>query len=211
MTEKASVQDKLIQRVRTRAGKGRRVFVPRDFLDLGSRDAVDQALSRLARAGTIRRLRRGVYDYPKTHPRLGPLTPSAHEIASAIARSTGHAIQVSGAHAANALGLSSQVPAQTVYLTDGTSRIVKVGNRTITFRHSNQLAGAVTTVGTIIQALRYIGRGSEIADDVTEKIRAGLSDSQLRSLRKHMGDVSQRVARELQRLVRLPRFGGQVD
>ena len=60
------------------------MFTPTQFLDLGSRAAVDQALSRLAQAGTIRRLALGVYDYPKRHPMLGPLSPSADTVAKAL-------------------------------------------------------------------------------------------------------------------------------
>ena len=66
-------------------GRGRgSVFVPGDFLDLGSREAVDLVLHRLTRKGTIRRLARGVYDFPKPHPVLGPLSPSAHAVAVAL-------------------------------------------------------------------------------------------------------------------------------
>ena len=88
------------------------VFVPADFLDLGSRDAIDVALHRLARKGTIRRLARGVYDYPKEHPVLGVLFPSAETVAKAIAGRDRIRIQPAGAYAANTLGLSMQVPAK---------------------------------------------------------------------------------------------------
>src|SRR5947209_4992695 len=64
-------------------GSGRgSVFVPADFLNIGSREAIGIALHRLARKGTIRRLARGVYDFPKQHPVLGPLSPSAETVAS---------------------------------------------------------------------------------------------------------------------------------
>ena len=197
----SSIQDNVAQRIRARARAGKRVFVPRDFLDLGSRSAIDQALSRLAKAGTIRRLRRGVYDAPKVHPRLGPLSPNIHDVASAIARSSGHVIQTSGASAANALGLSTQVPAKNVYLTDGPSRTLKVGNRTLVFRHSNQLAGAGTKAGTVIQALRYLGRQSQLSPNAIQRIRDNLSPSDLKALDRHSGAVSQRVAREVQRVI----------
>jgi len=59
--------------------------VPSNFLDLGSRRAVDVALHRLVRADSIRRLARGVYDYPKQHPQLGPLSPPPEAVARAIA------------------------------------------------------------------------------------------------------------------------------
>jgi hypothetical protein len=106
-------------------------FTPRAFADLGSRAAVDQALSRLSKAGTIRRISRGVYDVPKNHPTLGPLSPDPDSVARAIADQSGYRLQPTPARAANALGLSSQVPAQIVYLIDGSSRKIKVGNQTI--------------------------------------------------------------------------------
>src|SRR3954467_13223036 len=93
------------------------VFVPADFLDIGSREAVDVALHRLARKGTIRRLARGGYDFPKEHPVLGPLQPSAEDVAQALAGRDRIRLQPAGAYAANALGLSEQVPAKARVLT----------------------------------------------------------------------------------------------
>src|SRR5579859_6816774 len=107
--------DQILSRVRRR-GRGA-VFTPKDFLDLGGRAAVDQALSRLAKAGGIRRLARGIYDFPRMSPRLGVLSPAPEAVAKAVAQQTDSAVQVTGAQAANALGLSMQVPAQPVYLT----------------------------------------------------------------------------------------------
>src|SRR5450631_3993768 len=98
-------------------GRGRgSVFVPADFLGIGSREAVDLALHRLARKGTLRRLARGVYDFPKEHPVLGPLSPSAEAVARAMAGRDHTRLQPAGAYAANALGLSEQVPAKAVFL-----------------------------------------------------------------------------------------------
>lgn len=142
-------------------GKGRgAVFVPKDFLDLGGRAAVDQALSRLARRGVIRRVGRGLYDYPRVSPLIGTLSPRPDAVAQAVARRSNSRLQVSGAQAANALGLSTQVPARLTYLTDGTTRRVQVGKQTIMFRHAapQHMLGAGTLAGTVLQALRYLGR-----------------------------------------------------
>ncbi len=110
-----SMQDKIVERLR-RQGQGK-VFTPKDFLDLGSRESVDQALSRLAKAVTVQRLGRGLYCYPKINKRLGIIIPpDVDEIASALARQTGSRIAPSGAMAANRLGLSTQVPAKPVTL-----------------------------------------------------------------------------------------------
>jgi Family of unknown function (DUF6088) len=140
-------------------GKGF-VFVPSDFLDLGSREAVDVALHRLVRNGTIRRLARGVYDYPKEHPVLGPLAPSPEDVARALAGRDRIRIQPAGAYAANALGLTEQVPARAVFLTDGPARTVKIGPTTIQLRRTTpknmETAGRLS--GLLIQAFRELGQ-----------------------------------------------------
>src|SRR5579863_3452148 len=103
-----AIDSRIVASVHSR-GRGS-VFVPADFLDIGSREAVDVALHRLARQGTIRRLARGVYDFPKEHPALGLLAPSAETVARALAGRDRTRLQPAGAYAANALGLSEQVP-----------------------------------------------------------------------------------------------------
>lgn len=178
---------KIIGRVR---GKGRgSVWSPADFLDLGSRDSVDQALSRLVRRGHLRRVARGVYAYPVLSPRLGALTPPPDEVAAALAKAKGARVQVSGARAANDLGLSTQVPAQTVYLTDGPSRTVKVGRQVIRLKHvpSTRMAGAGTRAGMVIQALRYLGRG--MGPDVVQRLAPQLSPDDRRTLAKSISAV----------------------
>ena len=131
-----SIANKIISRIK-RNGAGFS-FTAKDFLDLGSRGAVDMALSTLARSGKIRRVSRGVYDYPRHSELLGGLlAPDFDQIAHAIARKTGIRIQPSGALAANLLGLSEQVPAKIVYLTDGRSRTIRIGSQTITFKQTS--------------------------------------------------------------------------
>src|SRR3546814_9456302 len=103
-----SVPDRIMRRARA-GGRGG-VFTPRDFLDVAARAAVDQALSRLAKTGKLRRLARGLYDFPKVHPKLGPLSPTPNEVAKALAGETGSQVQIAGARAANPPGLSTQVP-----------------------------------------------------------------------------------------------------
>lgn len=136
------------------------VFVPADFLDIGSREAVDVVLHRLAKKGTIRRLARGVYDFPKEHPVLGRLQPSAEDVAKALAGRDHTRLQPAGAYAANALGLSEQVPAKAVFLTDGPSRTVRIGPATIQLRRTTprNMAAAGRLSGLLIQALRALGR-----------------------------------------------------
>lgn len=153
-----SVDKAMLAAIRRR-GTGS-VFVPADFLGLGSREAVDVGLHRLVEAGTIRRLARGVYDYPKRHPVLGLLHPSAEAVARALAGRDRTRIQPAGAYAANALGLTEQVPAKAVFLTDGPSRTVKIGTMTIQLRRTTprNMAAAGRLSGLLIQAFRELGK-----------------------------------------------------
>ena len=158
------------------AAKGRgTVFVPGDFLDIGSRAAVDQALSRLASQGVIRRLARGVYDYPKQSRRLGELSPDTDTVARAIARKDSHVVEVSPARAANMLGLTTQVPAKAVYLTSGPSRVRQIGRQSIILRKAaaKNLVGAGRPTGIVFQALRYFGKNG-VDDAVVAKIARSL-------------------------------------
>jgi len=153
-----SIDSKILAAIHRR-GRGC-VFVPADFLGIGSREAVDVVLHRLTRKGTIRRLARGVYDFPEKHPVLGPLQPSADEVAQALAGRDRTRIQPAGAYAANALGLSEQVPAKVVFLTDGPTRTVKIGSTTIQLRRTTarNMAAAGRLSGLLIQALRELGK-----------------------------------------------------
>ena len=152
-----SVPNRIMKRARA-GGRGG-VFTPRDFLDVAARAAVDQALSRLAKGGKLRRLARGLYDFPKVHPKLGPLSPAPDDVAQALARETGSQVQIAGARAANALGLSTQVPAKSIYLTDGPSRRVVLGKRVVDLRHASpkHLIAPGSPAGTVVQALRHLG------------------------------------------------------
>lgn len=136
------------------------VFVPTDFLSFGSRQAVDIVLHRLVRKGTIRRLARGIYDFPKEHPKIGKLQPSPEKIAEALVGRDCTRIQPTGAYAANILGLSEQVPAKVVFLTDGPSRTVKIGTTTIQLRRTTpkNMAMAGRLSGLLVQALRELGK-----------------------------------------------------
>src|ERR1700737_1871761 len=152
-----SVPNRIMKRAQA-GGRGG-VFTPRDFLDVAARAAVDQALSRLAKGGKLRRLARGLYDFPKVHPKLGPLSPTPDDVAQALARETGSQVQIAGARAANALGLSTQVPAKSIYLTDGPSRRVVLGKRVVDLRHASpkHLIAPGSPAGTVVQALRHLG------------------------------------------------------
>lgn len=169
-------QDRVVGRIRAK-GRGW-VFTPKDFVDLGPRAAVDQTLLRLSvgrvPAMTIRKLGRGLYDYPRIHPQLGPLSPDPDAIASAVAQRTGSKLLVSPTKAANLLGVSTQVPARPVYLTDGRSKTISVGNQVIQLKHAapSQMVVAGSPTAVVIQALRALPRGA--ADSNVVKQLAGV-------------------------------------
>jgi predicted transcriptional regulator of viral defense system len=163
------------------------VFTPREFAHLGTRAAVDQALSRLQRSGQIRRLTRGVYEFPKIHPKIGLLSPSLEAVANAIAKTTGSRITISPAEAANLLGLSTQVPLQNVFWTEGPSRSIRIGNQTVSLKHvaPSKMIGAGTEAGIVVQAVRSLGK-------------EGIHEISLHSLAKRLPAP---VKRAVQRLV----------
>lgn len=163
------------------------MHVPGDFLDLGSREAVDLALHRLAKKGIIRRLARGLYDFPEQHPVLGPLSPSADTIAEALAGRDRTRLQPAGAYAANALGLSEQVPAKAVFLTDGASRTVKVGPMTIQLRRTTprNMAAAGQLSGLVIQAFRELGK-EHVTPARVEHLKRTLPAAKRRELLKDL-------------------------
>ena len=169
------ITSKIQQRIK---GKGRgAIFAPADFLDLGSRAAVDQTLARFADQGIIRRLARGLYDYPKISARFGMLAPALDDVAMAIARKDNHVLQVSPATAANQFGLSTQVPMKPVYMTDGPTRTKTIGRQVIQFRNASAktLVGAGQTSGAVFQALRYVGK-DHVDAQVIGKIARTLDD-----------------------------------
>jgi len=142
-------------------GRGRGVaFTPKEFLDLGSQTAIAVALHTLAKKGVIRRLARGLYDYPRTSDLVGLLPPNPESIARALVGSEGLRLQPAGALAANLLGLSEQVPARAMYLTDAPSRTVRVGRQTVILRQTTPRNMKLhnRTSGLVVQAFRYLGR-----------------------------------------------------
>lgn len=167
-------------------GKGV-VFSPGRFLDLGSRAAVDVALHRLLQAGTIRRIARGMYDYPVNHPVLGQLSPSVDAIAKALAGKDRLRLMPAGAYAANLLRLSGQVPAKAVFLTDGPAKKVRVGNQTIELKQTTLRIMDVSnpTSGLVIAALKYLGKAHVTRERIAH-VRQLFSEADRRKLLKDL-------------------------
>jgi len=137
------------------------LVLPDDYLTYGSSDAIRKALDRLQDKKVLVRVAQGIYVRPKISKLIGPLTPTAEEVAEAIAKRDRIRTVPTGSYALNALGLSTQVPMNIVLLTDGSPREIKVGKRTIKFKKTtpkNLLAkGKISRL--VIQALKEIGNG----------------------------------------------------
>jgi len=179
-----TMRDQIVARIE-RLGEGK-AFSAKDFLDIASRGSIDMALASLTRSGTIRRLRRGLYDMPKVNTALGgKLSPDIDEAAQAIARRQRWKIMPEGAWAANLLGLSTQVPAKIIYLTDGPNNDVAIGRRSIHFKHARPkvMAGLEGKFALVVQALRHLGKEG-IAPREIEKLRSALSPAEKRRLVK---------------------------
>ncbi len=176
------MQDQILARI-DRLGPGK-AFSAKDFLDIATRGSIDVALGGLTRKGTIRRIRRGLYDMPKVNPALGgKLSPDIDEAAQAIARRQRWKIVPEGAWAANLLGLSTQVPSKIIYLTDGPNNEVQIGRRSIHFKHARPkaMAGLEGKFALVVQALRHLGK-ENVGTREIETLRTKLSLQEKRRL-----------------------------
>ena len=148
-----------------------KIFFPSDFSKIGSSTAIRQALNRLEDAKFLLRLAHGIYLYPKKHPLFGVLYPTIEEVAIAIAKRDKARIIPTGIQALNKLGLSTQVPMNIVYLTDGSSRSIKINNGSIKFKKASPKLLSVKSdkIILIIQALKELGQ-ENINSKIKEKI-----------------------------------------
>ncbi len=163
----ATLTSKILQRFR-RAKPGA-VYSPKDFLDLGGRSSVGWVLHELVRRGLIRRVARGLYDYPRTSESLGvPIGPDLHRAAKAYARKQQWERGATSGVGGQPAGLSQQVPAQIVYLSSGPTKTIRIGSQDIVFRNARPKAFAARSElgALVIQALRFVGK-----DRVDERTR----------------------------------------
>ena len=158
-----SVENKIVEKIKNyKRGK---IFFINDFALLGSADSIRQALQSLQKSGLLARVATGIYWYPKKEKELYGVkisgNPTLDEIAKAIAKRDKARIVPTGIHALNLLNLSTQVPANVVYLTDGTARQVTIGNgKGILFKHTaevKRLAYKSEFLMLLVSALREIG------------------------------------------------------
>ncbi len=162
---------------------------------------MDLALHRLAKKGTLRRLARGLYDYPRTDPDLGPLSPTTDAIVKALKGRDRILLQPSGGYAANLLGLSDQVPMKIVFLTDGPARRVQLGKQVIMLKHTTPraMATAGRVSGLVIQALRHIGQ-RYVDDAIVARLQKRLSDDDRKQLLQDIRYASAWIAAILRRV-----------
>lgn len=159
-----------------------KIFFMEDFTALGTPEAVKKSLQRLVSSGLLVRLANGIYWYPKKEKELYGVKisgkPTLDEIAHAIVKRDKARIVPTGVHALNLLNLSTQVPANVVYLTDGAARHVNIGNgKGILFKHTSEvkrLAYKSEFLMLIVSALREIGEG-KITDEQKEIIKGHFS------------------------------------
>lgn len=154
-----SIEKKIISRI---YGHGRGwTFSQNDFTNASSRSSIDTSLHRLEKKGTIRRALRGIYYYPRFSQRLNrELSPDIDQVAQALARKFNWRIQPNGPAALNILGLSTQVPGEYVYLSDGPDRNYTVGKTRLLFRHTavKDAGFRLTESAVIVQALKSLGK-----------------------------------------------------
>ena len=163
---------KIIENIVSKSKQGKLFFVS-DFLEYGKYDTVRKTLQRLVKKGVLIRISKGIYYYPKIDKVLGTLYPTAEEIAKAIAKRDKAKIIPTGAYALHLLGLSTQIPMNVVYLTDGSARKIKIGNQTIIFKKTSpkNLYFESKLSSLIIQSLKSLKE-----DNVNEIVKQKLTD-----------------------------------
>ena len=155
-------------------------FVTNRFLNLGSRPAVDKAISRLVEEGVIERVARGVFIRPKKSRFVGKVMPDVSRVVEVIAKGHGETIQVHGAEAARRFKISTQMPIKPVYYTNGPSREIQVGNLKVKLVHTSsqrKLQFAGKKAGLALTALWYLGK-EQVNSEAVRLIREGLSESE---------------------------------
>ncbi|MEI6143282.1 MAG: DUF6088 family protein [Mariniphaga sp.] len=177
--------DNIVIQILKKIKKARRgtLFFGDDFISTGNSEAVRKALQRLVKYGELVRIAPGIYVRPEIDPVIGPVTPAIATIATAIPRRDKARIIPTGLYALNRMGLSTQVPMNIVYLTDGAARKVKVGKRTITFKKATpKTVAAVGAISSLaIQALKTLGKDKVTPDDI-EKIQLLLKKEKITHL-----------------------------
>ena len=157
-----------IVKKRIEAGEQGIIYFVNSFSELQNDQAVTKSLQRLSEDGFLIRLSKGIYLYPET-TRFGTINPSVDEIVKSIAERDNVSILPTGSTALNKLGLSTQVPMNAVFLTTGSTRTIKIGNRKILFKHSapRNFAYKGVLMPLVVESLKELGENN--MDDETYK------------------------------------------
>lgn len=174
------------------------ILAPKEFLHLASRAAVDQAFSRLAKGGELMRVSRGLYVAPVTG-RFGKRAPATEKVISAIASKSHQVIALSGARAANTLGLTRQVSIREVFVTSGRPRILQLGKAQVRIEHAPQwqVTLGATIPGDAVRALAWLGEPH--VQEAVAKLRACLSSSDWQILISHRSSLPSWMAEAIGR------------
>jgi hypothetical protein len=170
MNTPVTLESSIVSRI---YGRGRGwSFSKKDFSAIGESGSIDRTLSRMAEKGAIRRIMRGLYDYPAYSKLLQKdLSPDIDQVAQALARKFGWQIQISGNAALNVTGLSTQVPTQYLYLSHGPSKTYQIGNVAIEFKKTRftQLGLKYKQSEVLVQAIQMLGERT-LTNDEKQKI-----------------------------------------
>lgn len=175
------------------------VFSPKDFLHLGSRKAIDVSLIRLTNSGTIRRIIRGIYDYPRFSDFLNQeLGPDIHQVSLALARKFGWKIQPGSAAALNLIGLSTQVPSQYIYYSNGPNRAYMIGKTALHFEKTTlkETDFRLDETGIVVQAIKALGQKGTTRE-VRKTIREWLGKDKLPKVLKDAERITDWVYAEI--------------
>lgn len=160
------------------------VFVAMDFVDISDKTNINAYLAKLADEGLIRRILRGVYDKPEYNAFLNEyVAPSPNNVANALARNFGWTIVPCGDTALNLLGLSTQVPAAWVYVSDGTYKEYTYDNTAIQFKRTTNKEVSKLSYKTAltVQALKALGK-DKIDDTVISRLQKMLTPEEKQAM-----------------------------
>lgn len=181
---KKSAKDKILAKI-AKHGLGW-IFSAQDFMPEFKRYEIDASLKALSDGGTIRKICRGIYDYPSYSELLHqPAAPDLYGVAQAFASKFRWSIYPSGDTALNFFGLSTQIPAKLVFISSGPSRTLETSFGTIYFKHSalRETSFRRMESGLIVQALRAIGQAN-LTPDISARIKSKFSDDLLQNIRR---------------------------
>ena len=194
-------EKQIIARIRAH-GRGF-VFTTKLFSALTDDSAsVRTALTRLVQKQSIRRLAHGLYDLPNVHPSLGAIMPAMEKVIEAIKKSDAIEVQVTGAYAANLLGLSTQIPMRIELYTSGPKKKIHFGKQEILLKPTipKNMIGAGTKAGLIFHALRQIGKDN-ITIEMIEQIKSQIEEKDIKHIKKQIHFAPVWIAKIMRSLI----------